>query len=168
MKAFKQVLIFLLCVSTLPCIANSDVTEKAFTKMKSLVGAWKKTGTSEENFQITFELTANNSVLVESWKYKGNMHSLTLYHQDGDDLLATHYCPQGNQPRLKMLKSGSENQVSFKYQDATNLLSLDNSHQHALSFEFTTAINSVTRRETYLSKEGKDDSVITLEKSTIK
>ncbi|MEX2964671.1 hypothetical protein [Microbulbifer sp. TYP-18] len=125
----------------------------SFEKLKSLVGEWKKEGSDGKNFYISFESSANDSVLIENWIYKGASHSLTVYHPDGDSLIATHYCPQGNQPRLRLEKPSNENSVSFAFQDATNLASLQVSHQHSLSFEFLDE-NTILRKESY-SKAGK-------------
>ncbi len=62
--------------------------------------------------------------------------------------MATHYCPQGNQPRLKMESGSTENHISFDFHDATNLKSLEQSHQHKLSFDFSKT-EHVTRGEAY-------------------
>tara|TARA_B110000114_G_C14831060_1_gene292679 strand:+ start:362 stop:580 length:219 start_codon:yes stop_codon:yes gene_type:complete len=45
-------------------------SEQAFAKLKSMVGLWQKKGTKADKFQIEFSLTANDSVLVETWKHK--------------------------------------------------------------------------------------------------
>ncbi|TLM76866.1 hypothetical protein ACONUD_10005 [Microbulbifer harenosus] len=124
-----------------------------FEKLKSLVGEWKKEGSDSKDFYISFQSSANGSVLIENWIYKGASHSFTVYHLDGESLLATHYCPQGNQPRLKLGKSSDPNSISFEFQDATNLKSLKDSHQHSLSFEFLDN-NTILRNESY-SKAGK-------------
>ncbi|MFC6635057.1 hypothetical protein [Microbulbifer taiwanensis] len=132
--------------------AKSDPSSD-FDKLKSLVGDWKKEGSDGSDFYISFQSGANGSVLMENWIYKDASHSFTVYHLDGGSLLATHYCPQGNQPRLKVEKSSDPNIISFEFQDATNLKSLKDSHQHSLSFEFLDN-NTILRNESY-SKAGK-------------
>ncbi len=121
----------------------------AFEQLKTLVGEWKKDGSEGDDFYISFETTANGSVLVENWIYKGASHSITVYHPDGDGLMATHYCPQGNQPRLRLEDASDGNEISFVFQDATNLASLEQSHQHSLSFEFMDE-NVILRQESYI------------------
>ena len=44
-----------------------------------------------------------------------------MYHLDGDRLLATHYCPQGNQPRLKLMDDGDPKRLSFAFVDGTGM-----------------------------------------------
>ena len=139
-----------------------------FIKMKSLVGVWEKEGAANSDFNISFELTANDTVLIETWNYKGNKHSLTLYHLNGHHLMATHYCPQGNQPRLQLLHSSALTDVSFTYLDATNLDSLDETHQHSLTFDLSQLSNKIKRKETYLSKSGQDESELILVRKSLK
>jgi hypothetical protein len=112
------------------------------------------------------ELTGQDtrSVLVEKWLYSGKLHSMTVYHLDHDVVMATHYCPQGNQPRLVSMPKSTEStgstgstgtskstadDVSFAFKDATNLDKTSQSYQVALSFAFGEQTDAVVRRETY-------------------
>jgi len=134
----------------------------AFTKMKSLVGTWVREGDTNSTFNITFELTAKGSTLMETWNSKGKKHSLTVYHLNGENLMATHYCPQGNQPRLHLSKDATLDKLSFNYLDATNLKSIDHSHQHSLGFEVGAAGQKVLRSESYLKKGDEEVSSMKL------
>ncbi|WP_299580592.1 hypothetical protein [uncultured Microbulbifer sp.] len=95
-------------------LKSSDV----FERMKLLQGDWKKEGDTAGNFHIKFSQTAADSVLVENWLYKRKSHSLTIYHIDNSNLLATHYCPQGNQPRLQLTSSVESRPIEFSFKDA--------------------------------------------------
>ena len=99
---------------------------------------------------------------MERWMYGEKNHSLTVYHRDGADLLATHYCPKGNQPRLKLKAGSRPHEIEFKYMDATNLESREQSHQHSLDFKISDTGMSMVRGETYLSKAGLDASELIL------
>jgi hypothetical protein len=157
-------LIFLLLIQT-EASANTRLNvNEAFDEMKSLVGVWKKEGGKSPNFSISFELIANSSVLVETWLRNGKKHSFTLYHLDNENLMATHYCPQGNQPRLKLVGSSTMNDLRFNFFDATNLVDKANSHQHSLGFEFSDNINSILRKESYISTGNEDFSTLRLER----
>lgn len=156
----KSMALFTICVFVLSMNANAN---DKFEKLKSLKGHWKAENSSAESFRITFESIANDTVLVETWYYDSKKRSLTLYHLDGDDILATHYCPQGNQPRMRHKTNTKSTVLSFEYQDATNLVSTDSSHQHSLSFTFINDEN-IKRTEVYMSKEGEDESSLDLTK----
>ncbi len=151
-------LVFALFCSSIS-YASSDI-ESAFKDLKQLAGIWKVKD-STRDFRIQFELTANNSVLLETWLSKGKKHSLTIYHLDNQRLVATHYCPQGNQPRLQMVEASKPKQLAFEFFDATNLKNLKQSHQHNLAFDLSDPAGTITRSEVYLSDgKPKEDSLV--------
>lgn len=126
--------------------------EDAFAQLSRMVGTWRPADKPESPLRIRFYLTAGNSVLVESWEARGKPHSMTLYHRDGGALLATHYCPQGNQPRLA-LAGRDAGGLHFVFRDATDLDPARESHQHDLWFDLANPDRPV-RGEIYSSKEG--------------
>ena len=140
-----------------------EPASSAFDRMSALVGDWKREGQDGSKFHIEFELTANSSVLVERWVHRGKTHSLTLYHRDKDNVVATHYCPQGNQPRMKMSTPDGASKIVFDFWDATNLENLTDNHQHGLSFDLSEP-DRITRAEIYLSGAGEEPSEMVLER----
>lgn len=126
--------------------------EDAFNSLARMVGVWRPADKPQSPLRIRFYLTAGGTVLVESWEASGKPHSLTLYYRDGKTLLATHYCPQGNQPRLA-LKGRDTSGLHFVVRDITDLEPGTETHQHDLWIDLTDAKHPV-RSETYASKEG--------------
>lgn len=126
-----------------------------FAAMKTLVGTWRRADRPESALRIRFSLTAGGSVLVEEWLRGTDPHSLTVYHRDGDGLAATHYCPQGNQPRLALLPSADGTTFRFAFRDATDLDSATESVLVALAFDLADPERPV-RRESY--RQGGVDS----------
>jgi hypothetical protein len=117
-----------------------------------MVGVWRAADKPQSPLRIRFYLTAGGTVLVESWEARGQPHSLTLYHRDGETLIATHYCPQGNQPRLVLM--GRDNSgLHFAFRDVTDLEPSIESHQHDLWIDLSEP-NHPVRSETYANKEG--------------
>ena len=100
-------------------------------------------------------------MLVEEWTRNGQPHSLTLYHRDGADLIATHYCPQGNQPRLAMVPQADRSVIRFAFKDATDLDAMDESHAVALAFDISDA-DMLVRRETYQRNDTDEKSELRL------
>lgn len=144
----------LLCLVSVGALsAGEESPDRDFETLKSLVGVWQKEG-GNSDFYITFELTAKGSVLVENWHYKNALHSSTVYHLDGDAIIATHYCPQGNQPRLRQQKNAGAQPLAFALQDITNLAHEQASHQVFLAFDLLSAERMI-RREAY-RKAGVD------------
>ena len=126
--------------------------DDAFAQLTRMVGTWRRADKPESPLRIRFYLTAGGTVLVESWEAGGKPHSLTLYHRDGEALLATHYCPQGNQPRLA-LAGRDRSGLHFAFRDATDLDPAKESHQHDLWFDLSEPERPI-RGETYSSKDG--------------
>jgi hypothetical protein len=60
---------------------------------------------------------------------------LTLFHRDGEELLLTHYCVAGNQPRLIASAIG-EDELSFSFRDATHLPAPEQGHMHECRLRF--------------------------------
>jgi hypothetical protein len=127
--------------------------EEAWAQLSKLVGRWRPADRADGSLTIHFYLTAGGTVLVESWeRANGEPHSLTLYHRDGPSLLATHYCPQGNQPRLALAGRDAQG-LHFTFRDATDL-DVGESHQHDLWLDLTDP-NHPVRTEVYSSGKGQ-------------
>lgn len=146
--AITAVIVLCSMAVSMPAMADEpkSIAAMQFEKMATMIGKWKTQ--DHPSLRIIFEPTAGGSVIVERWMVGERMHSMTVYHLDGEALMATHYCPQGNQPRLKMESGSTENHISFDFYDATNLKSAEQSHQHRLSFDFS-KMEHVTRGEAY-------------------
>ena len=142
----------LLLAAALLCANHAPVTTPAqqFEQIRQLVGKWQVAET--DRLTISFVPTAADSAIVERWETSAGLHSLTIYHMDGAELVATHYCPQGNQPRLVSTGSAEHEAIRFSFRDATDLNSGEG-FQHDLGLAFN-ADDSVTRSEVYWGPAG--------------
>jgi hypothetical protein len=132
--------------------------DQAFQKLKSLAGEWEAKTPKGSALHVSYRLVSRESVLVETWAPGSKGETLTVFHLDGPSLLATHYCAQGNQPRLK-LRSAEGNAYAFEFFDATNLVRPGDSHMHRLRLDLVDA-DHLTKTETYLSDGNEDTSVL--------
>src|SRR5260221_1755566 len=77
----------------------------SLAKIKKLVGTWVAVddkGQPTDNVISVFKLTAAGSAVQETI-HPGQAHEMvSLYHMDGKDLVLTHYCALGNQPKMKL------------------------------------------------------------------
>jgi hypothetical protein len=62
---------------------------------------------------------------------------ITMYHLDGADLVLTHYCMLGNQPRMRAEPGTDVNRIEFKFVSAGNLKSPDDHHMHQATLTIT-------------------------------
>lgn len=103
----------------------------AFNKLKTLVGQWEA---SSEKGKVTssYELVSNGTALVEHITVPGEGTMLTVYNRDGNRLVLTHYCSEGNQPRMQAEAfDPASNQIRFDFLSAGNLGSAADGHMHS-------------------------------------
>lgn len=111
-------------------------TSPAFEVMKKLVGEWAQVddkGNAGGPVVSVYKLISNGSVLHETL-FPGTPHEMvSVYHMDGPDLICTHYCALGNQPRLKFIPGKDPKVLEFKSVSVGNAKSLNDAHMgHAL------------------------------------
>ena len=137
------------CTALMTLSAAPIEAPAAFAELKKLVGEWEGKTASGRALKVSFRLTAAESVLVETWTLGPQRESLTLYHMDKQSLVATHYCPVGNQPHLRLKEPADSSLLKFEFVSATNLPKPEASHQHQFEIEVIDAA-SFARSEAYL------------------
>jgi hypothetical protein len=108
-------------------------TNAALDKMKKLVGTWliaDKDGKATDQIASIIKVTAGGSVVHETL-FPGQPHEMvSVYTVDGPDLIMTHYCVLGNQPRMKADPKSPPNQIVFRFAGGTNLDPKKDKHMH--------------------------------------
>ena len=122
-----------LAVLCLPCLASAATGTDAFATLRRLTGEWETKTQRGSAIHVSYRTIAAGSVLVETFTTASGAETLTVYHRDGRKFIATHYCGQGNQPRL-LLESAGESTLDFAFYDVTNLAGPDASHLTRLQF----------------------------------
>jgi hypothetical protein len=130
----------------------------AFAQLKALVGEWRGKRPDGRKIGVTYRLSAGDSALVETWDLGRDREALTIYHLDGGTLMATHFCPQGNQPRLRMRQSAGS-RFDFTFHDATGILP-GQGVQRAFWIE-AHGDGTITRSETYFQDGEPETETIT-------
>lgn len=129
--------------------------QAVFDRFAGLVGTWRGEFPGGRAHTITYRLTAGGSALMETWTLSPTRESMTIYAVDGDRLLATHYCPQGNQPRLAFAGLGSDGHYRFAFVDGTNLHRPDHDHLDRFWFSLE-GPDRFVRAEHYVPDVGDD------------
>ncbi len=126
------------CSTTHSSVGDAANAKAEFEWMSTLTGEW--TGTAEsgdKKFPVdtTFRLTGNNSAIEEKI-FPGTEHEMvSMYHLDGGQLMHTHYCALGNQPRMIARPSETKGSIQFDFHDATNLASMKADHMHDMRLQ---------------------------------
>lgn len=108
-------------------------TNAGLEKMKKLAGTWllaDKDGKLTDQVASIIKVTAGGSAVHETL-FPGQPHEMvSVYTVDGPDLIMTHYCVLGNQPRMKADPKSPPNQIIFHFAGGTNLNPKTDKHMH--------------------------------------
>src|SRR5215471_7493748 len=114
-------------------------TNAGLEKMKTLVGTWvmaDKDGKPTDEVVSVVKVTAGGSAVHETI-FPGQPHEMvSVYHLDGSDLVMTHYCMLGNQPRMKADPKSPANQIRWEFAGGTNLDPAKDKHMHEGTITF--------------------------------
>ena len=117
-----------------------------FGRVAKLEGEWIMDMTAEEIAQqgppqtSIIKVTSGGSI-VRDIMFPGSEHEMTnVYHMDGDELVMTHYCAIGNQPRMEAeLNDGhnhAANEIHFQFDEVSNLTSADQGYMGEVVLTF--------------------------------
>jgi hypothetical protein len=108
-------------------------TNPALEKLKKLAGTWvlaDKDGKPTKEIASIIKVTAGGSVVHETLFPGQPQEMVSVYTVDGPDLIMTHYCVLGNQPRMKADPKSPANQIVWRFTGGTNLDPTKDKHMH--------------------------------------
>ena len=112
---------------------------QGFERLKKLAGTWveaDKDGKPTDKVVSVIKVTSGGSTVHETIFPGTEMEMISLYNLDKSDLLMTHYCMLGNQPRMKADPKSPSNQIHFKFDGGTNLDPAKDMHMHEGTITF--------------------------------
>ena len=117
-----------------PATAAGKPASAALERFKALAGEWVAAEDGEMSKKgdlvARYAVTANGTAVVET-VFPGSPHEMvTVYHADGPDLVLTHYCMEGNQPRMRA-KDPKGARFDFAYDGGTNIDPKRDRHMHS-------------------------------------
>src|SRR5262249_15189060 len=93
-------------------------------RFKSLAGAWvaAEDGPMSRKGDLVarYAVSAAGTAVVETVFPGRPQEMVTVYHADGADLVLTHYCMEGNQPRMRARETQGP-RLDFAYDGGTNI-----------------------------------------------
>src|SRR5262249_37912539 len=112
---------------------GTSVNSQRFEALKTLAGDWVvigKDGKPTDKVVSSIRVTSAGNTVQETLFPSSDHEMVTMYHLDGEDLVLTHYCMLGNQPRMLAEPGSDVNRIVFKFTGGTNLKSNDEHHMH--------------------------------------
>jgi hypothetical protein len=106
----------------------------AFERLKALAGTWTGTAMQKDGprAEVRWEVISARTAVMETL-FPGTDHEMrSVYHMDGKDLVLTHYCAMGNQPRMRLsVASSRPDELVFDFAGGTNLDPAKDAHVHS-------------------------------------
>jgi hypothetical protein len=108
-------------------------------RFKGLAGDWVAAEDGEMfhkgDLVARYAITAAGSAVVET-VFPGSPHEMvTVYHADGTDLVLTHYCMEGNAPRMRA-RNPSGSRYDFAFDGGIGINPKKDRHMNSASLEF--------------------------------
>jgi hypothetical protein len=117
----------------------AKATHPGLERLKKLAGTWvmaDSDGKPTEQVVSVVKVTAAGSAVHETL-FPGQPHEMvSLYYVDGKDLMMTHYCALGNQPRMKADPKSPSNQLRFQFAGGSNIDPAKDKHMHEGTITF--------------------------------
>jgi hypothetical protein len=109
-------------------------TNSAFETLKTLAGTWlaaDEDGKPTDKIVSIIKVTSGGSAVLETLFPGQPQEMLSVYTLDGPDLVMTHFCVLGNQPRLKADPKSTADQIRFEFAGGANLDPKKDKHMHS-------------------------------------
>ena len=104
---------------------GSPAARAAFERLKTLAGHWN--GSMQgQTYSLDYRVASGGSVVMATL-FPGTDHEMiTMFHMDGNELVATHYCSGGNQPHMRFdAASSTADELRFAFIGGTNMMPND-------------------------------------------
>jgi len=127
--------------ATRPAAAQQGVDPHvAFDRLKSLAGTWEGPAGDEKTgppATVVYRVASGGTVVQETL-FPGTPHEMiSMYHISDGNLVLTHYCAAGNQPRMSLdAKASSAERLVFAFDGGTNFDPARDPHIHSGVIEF--------------------------------
>ena len=93
-------------------------------------GDWSLTsGGKVLSIDMVYRPGSKDSIMIEQFGKE-----LSVFSMDGSDLVMTHFCNAGNQPRLKLAPPKGDGRYVFELFDIVNLAKPNDAHVHRVIY----------------------------------
>lgn len=147
----KLLSILALSLLTTAAVHGEVSPTQAFASIKSLQGDWHGPAAMKgmPPSHSIYRVTAGGSAVEETIFPGSQMEMLSVYHMDQGNLLLTHYCALGNQPRMKFNpKKSTPQELVFDFDGGTNLNPRRDKHMHSAKLKLSAPAGSRAQKVT--------------------
>jgi len=125
---------------------SADVARAGFARLAALQGDWVGEGPADVPgaMTVSYRLTGGGSALVETLFPGTPEEMVTVYAVEDGQLVLTHYCKLGNQPRMRAGPMHG-NVLEFHFIGGANIDPARDQHMHDARFEFVSNEELITQ-----------------------
>ncbi|GAB4190393.1 MAG: hypothetical protein Tsb002_18340 [Wenzhouxiangellaceae bacterium] len=116
---------------------NTDHAAVALSKLQALIGEWQGKLPDGNDIRISYE-QINGGAILERYRSTDPIwwNMSTMYHQDNQTLIMSHYCSWGNHPRMSaVIDSPVTKTIDFQFIDLSHN-EPDNGYMRDFDIEF--------------------------------
>jgi hypothetical protein len=145
MKTFRETvlcaigaILFVSAIALGQSAAKPSAAAEGLEKLKALQGDWIDVDGAfgqKGAVAVNYRVTGGGKTVVESFPINTPFEMTTVYHLDGNDLVLTHYCSGGTQPRMRS-RGLNGNTLAFDFDGGANIEPAKTSHMHGAKIEF--------------------------------
>lgn len=118
---------------------QEQAADTGFSRFAELAGTWTGAASHHdgpEQVTVTYEVTAGGSAVVETLFVGSDHEMVSVFFNDGDQLVMTHYCMLGNQPTMTAQPAESADTIAFICRGGTNIPDENAQHMHEADYTF--------------------------------
>ncbi len=106
--------------------------------LRKLAGSWDVDfdGDGKPDGSVKYRVISNGTAVVEEEMPGTDHEMITVFTTDGKNVLATHYCSMGNQPRMRAEGGMKDGTMHFEFVDGGNISDRNQSHMDSLVLTF--------------------------------
>jgi hypothetical protein len=134
----RVTLVFALVMTASLSAQSPQPAASAFERLKAMEGEWiDVTGAfgKKDAVVATYKVTGAGNTVIETFPINTPYEMTTVYVRDGSDVVLTHYCSGGTQPRMRA-KEIHGTVMNFDFDGGTNVDPAKTSHMHNVRWEF--------------------------------
>jgi hypothetical protein len=138
MKWFITLSLILYTVAVpLQRVQADNSTPPDFGPLASHVGEWQGKDPEGKPMTAPYRLASGGTSLVKTMTLAEKPSMTTMCQADKGELMLTHYCALGNQPRMRAaMPKGDAKTLASNFVDATSIAKPTDTHMHNMSLSF--------------------------------
>lgn len=135
-----------------------------FSAVSSLEGRWEGVVPDGEPSYTVFEVTSGGSAIREFMAIDKPYEMTNMYTLDGDDLVLTHYCAIGNQPRMRAggIKDG---RIVFQFESVGDLKTDDQMYMGEMTLVIHDADHIEQQWRSFIAGEVTEEMAIEMKRT---